>query len=279
MKVKHWFPLVILGTSLLTGCSYFDNLVYKIDIPQGNYLEQRQVDKLRVDMTREQVVYILGTPIAQGAFENNIWHYVYRYKTGKGKVFKKELTLTFVNNRLATVEGDFTLPEDYYTPLEGSDTPTDVAAPVDNDAVTSSDETAENAEDATTPPVDPDANIPLDQSTTQATTAKTVAAGPVASTTVQQTGPAYQWIIKVDSFAELEDARQLAENLTRSNFRVELLPNPPVRGTDTVVYVGPSNDMHALKNKLKAVHELLNADDAEIVDYPAALAESNQQDN
>src|SRR5690606_2678945 len=40
--------LVIAGSVLiLSGCSVFDSWVYRIDIPQGNYLEQRDVDQLR----------------------------------------------------------------------------------------------------------------------------------------------------------------------------------------------------------------------------------------
>lgn len=118
MKVTHWFPLVVLGSTLIAGCSYFNKLVYKIDIPQGNYLEQREVDKLRVDMTREQVAYVLGTPMTASAFNNDVWHYIYSYKNGRGKVYKKEMTLTFKDDRLVSAEGDFKLPDNFNTPLD-----------------------------------------------------------------------------------------------------------------------------------------------------------------
>ena len=38
---------------VLAGCSYFPSLgVYKLDINQGNYVTQDQVERLRVGQTR-----------------------------------------------------------------------------------------------------------------------------------------------------------------------------------------------------------------------------------
>ena len=52
----------------MSGCSAFDWLIYKPDIPQGNYMETQQVEKLRVDMTKEQTEYILGRPVLRDSF-------------------------------------------------------------------------------------------------------------------------------------------------------------------------------------------------------------------
>src|SRR6185437_3679823 len=54
--------LVAVGT-LLSGC------VYRMNIQQGNYLEGRTVDQLQVGMTRNQVRYLLGTPMVPDAFD------------------------------------------------------------------------------------------------------------------------------------------------------------------------------------------------------------------
>lgn len=97
----------------LSGCS----LVYRIDIPQGNYVEQKQVDKLRQGMSREQVVYVLGSPMLQDAFEHDTWYYLYEFQPGHGDKERKELTIKFVGDRLATVTGDFPLPAAFNTPL------------------------------------------------------------------------------------------------------------------------------------------------------------------
>lgn len=111
---------VIVGASLLvlSGCSVFEGWVYRIDIPQGNYLEQRDVDKLRVGMSKEQVEFVLGAPVAQSAFSKDTWHYIYHMNPGKGDTFRREVVLQFNDDVLASYEGDFDKPEDFDTPLE-----------------------------------------------------------------------------------------------------------------------------------------------------------------
>ncbi len=68
--------LVAAGT-LLSGC------VYRMNIQQGNYLEGRTVDQLQVGMTRNQVRYLLGTPMVPDAFDKERWDYLYYFKRGR----------------------------------------------------------------------------------------------------------------------------------------------------------------------------------------------------
>ncbi|HFU0519335.1 TPA: outer membrane protein assembly factor BamE, partial [Vibrio parahaemolyticus] len=51
MQLKKWLVAVPLAMTLLTGCSVLEKLVYRIDINQGNYVEQSAVDKLKFGMT------------------------------------------------------------------------------------------------------------------------------------------------------------------------------------------------------------------------------------
>ena len=47
---------------VLAGCTWFPNIgVYKLDVNQGNYITQDQVEKLKVGQTRAQVRSALGT--------------------------------------------------------------------------------------------------------------------------------------------------------------------------------------------------------------------------
>jgi len=100
----------------LSACSSW---VYRIDIPQGNYLEQKSIDKLQVGMTKEQVKFILGSPVVVDAFNNDAWHYVYKFKSGRSKKYntKKAFILTFKEDKLIDASGDFELPENFYTPF------------------------------------------------------------------------------------------------------------------------------------------------------------------
>ncbi len=114
---------VALSVSL-SACSVFDWLIYKPDIPQGNYMEQQQVEKLRIDMTKEQAEYILGRPVLRDSFADDTWYYVYHYKSGRdASITHKELILHFTGNNLSLVKGDYELSPEFNTPLEQSKLP------------------------------------------------------------------------------------------------------------------------------------------------------------
>ncbi|EKE83798.1 outer membrane protein assembly factor BamE [Idiomarina xiamenensis] len=111
---------VLMGAAvlLLSGCSTLDKMVYRIDIPQGNYLEQRDIDKLRIGMSKEQVAFVLGKPVSANAFNQDVWHYVYQLDPNSGDIYRREAILTFTDGALSNYEGDFDLPEDFNTPLD-----------------------------------------------------------------------------------------------------------------------------------------------------------------
>ncbi|ARD23328.1 MULTISPECIES: outer membrane protein assembly factor BamE [Shewanella] len=114
---------VALSVSL-SACSVFDWLIYKPDIAQGNYMELQQVEKLRVEMTKEQAEYILGRPVLRDSFADNVWYYVYHFKSGRdASITHKELILFFEDDLLVKVEGDYKLSEDFDTPLESGALP------------------------------------------------------------------------------------------------------------------------------------------------------------
>jgi outer membrane protein assembly factor BamE len=109
--------LFITTVLTLSACSSW---VYRIDVPQGNYLEQKDIDKLQIGMTKEQVKFILGSPVVTDAFEKDVWHYVYVFKSGRNTKFdaEKRFIIRFNDNKLVSAEGDFTLPESFNTPME-----------------------------------------------------------------------------------------------------------------------------------------------------------------
>lgn len=68
---------LVAVSTLFSGC------VYRMNIQQGNYLEGRTVDQLQVGMTRNQVRYLLGTPMVPDAFDKERWDYLYYFKRGR----------------------------------------------------------------------------------------------------------------------------------------------------------------------------------------------------
>jgi outer membrane protein assembly factor BamE len=97
-----------LVPALLAGCMLAP---HKIDIQQGNYVDQEMVAKLKPDMTRSQVRFILGTPLVADVFHPNRWDYV--YLTGKaGEVRRqRKITVVFDGDRLKHVDGDLVATE------------------------------------------------------------------------------------------------------------------------------------------------------------------------
>lgn len=105
MQLKNLI-LPLLFTLPLTACS----LVYKVDIPQGNYIEAKQVEQLRQGMSQEQVRYLLGNPMNLDSFNHNRWVYLYYFKSGHDEAEQKELVLNFSNNALTSIDGDYQIP-------------------------------------------------------------------------------------------------------------------------------------------------------------------------
>lgn len=93
--------LIILAAFSLSACQ----LIYKLPTRQGNVIEQKQLDQLKVGMTREQVKFLLGTPVAASPFESQRWDYVGYYKSPRGKVSNRVVSLYFDQNTLARMEG------------------------------------------------------------------------------------------------------------------------------------------------------------------------------
>jgi outer membrane protein assembly factor BamE len=82
---------------------------YRIDIQQGNFVSQEMVAQLKPGMSREQVRFVLGTPLVADIFHADRWDYVY-YRDTPGKPREtRKLSVFFEDNKLARVVGD-TMP-------------------------------------------------------------------------------------------------------------------------------------------------------------------------
>jgi outer membrane protein assembly factor BamE len=103
----------------LSACSSW---VFRYDIAQGNYLEQKSIDKLQVGMTKEQVKFILGSPVVIDAFSDDTWNYVYTLKSGRDSKYnqKKHFILNFSDDLLISAEGDYKVSENFNTPFNES---------------------------------------------------------------------------------------------------------------------------------------------------------------
>jgi outer membrane protein assembly factor BamE len=102
---------LLLALPLLAACSSSPDITsmlspYRVDVRQGNYVDQEMVAKLRPGMTRDQVRFALGTPLVADMFHADRWDYVYRLQPGRGEVQLRRLVVFFVDDKLARVGGD-----------------------------------------------------------------------------------------------------------------------------------------------------------------------------
>jgi outer membrane protein assembly factor BamE len=64
------------------------------------------VDKLKPGMDKNQVRFIMGTPVIVDPFHSDRWDYVYTFTEGGHQRQQRHLALYFKNDKLALVKGD-----------------------------------------------------------------------------------------------------------------------------------------------------------------------------
>ena len=97
--------LIFIGITALSACSNFNFPgVYRIDIQQGNIIEDEMVEQLEPGMNKSQVRYVMGSPMVTDTFHQDRWDYFYSLKLGSGASVSKRLTLTFNGDLLETIE-------------------------------------------------------------------------------------------------------------------------------------------------------------------------------
>lgn len=132
---KLLLPSAIISLLLASGCSTVKetvsgigdvipnsiqrtSLFYKIDIQQGNSIEQPIISRLEPGMSKNQVQFIMGTPMLIDVFHQNRWDYYYSIQRGNGESEQKHIALFFEDDKLVRTEGDMRpAPEDATKPL------------------------------------------------------------------------------------------------------------------------------------------------------------------
>ena len=103
----------LVASALLAGCGVPRALgiaPYKIEVQQGNFVSQDMVAQLKPGMTREQVRFILGTPLITDIFHGERWDYIYYREAPDGKRENRRIAVFFSNDKLERLEGDVVSP-------------------------------------------------------------------------------------------------------------------------------------------------------------------------
>jgi outer membrane protein assembly factor BamE len=81
--------------------------VYRIDIQQGNLLEEEAIDQVELGMTRSQVRFLLGTPMVADTFHQDRWDYMYYFRRGRSRDIQRRWAIvTFEGDQVVNIQKD-----------------------------------------------------------------------------------------------------------------------------------------------------------------------------
>ncbi len=79
---------------------------YKPEIQQGNYVSPETIAQVKPGMSKEQVRFLLGTPLIVDIFHADRWDYLYWREAENGKREERRVALFFADGKLDRVVGD-----------------------------------------------------------------------------------------------------------------------------------------------------------------------------
>jgi len=122
MKQLTFFTLVFV---LLSGCSTSTTKIpelpkikmpswlvfsmpeielYKPTITEGSDLDIESVKKIKIGMTKDTVINLIGTPSINDPFHQDQWDYIHHSSIGGERIAHYRLTLIFSGNFLAEID-------------------------------------------------------------------------------------------------------------------------------------------------------------------------------
>ncbi|MBM4198027.1 MAG: outer membrane protein assembly factor BamE [Gammaproteobacteria bacterium] len=101
MKPMTRTVAALLTAVVLAAC------VYRIDVQQGNLLDEEDIAAVKPGMTRNQVRFLLGTPVIADSFRPDRWDYVYYLRKGRDPdVEKRWVLVNFDGDKVRDVQRD-----------------------------------------------------------------------------------------------------------------------------------------------------------------------------
>ncbi len=88
--------------------SYVPNVLrpYRPDVQQGNIVTKDMVEQLRPGMTRDQVRFLLGTPMLTDIFHQDRWDYPYYLRRKSGETQIRKLSIQFADGKVGRYDSD-----------------------------------------------------------------------------------------------------------------------------------------------------------------------------
>lgn len=98
------------GVALAVCALSLSACVYRMNIQQGNLLEEDTIDQVEIGMSRSAVEFLLGTPMVADSFHEDRWDYPYYLKLGRSRdILRRWIIVYFEGDQVSRIERDVTL--------------------------------------------------------------------------------------------------------------------------------------------------------------------------
>jgi outer membrane protein assembly factor BamE len=99
-------PVLRLALAILI-LTATDACVYRVDVQQGNLLEEHDIDAVQIGMTRSQIRFLLGTPVIEDSFHHDRWDYIYFFRQGRSRIADRRWVIVFfADDRVTEIQKD-----------------------------------------------------------------------------------------------------------------------------------------------------------------------------
>ncbi len=78
---------------------------YRPDIQQGNFVSKEMLEQLKVGQSREQVRFLLGSPLLTDMFHADRWDFPFYLARGNGELTTSRVTIYFKDDKVEKFEG------------------------------------------------------------------------------------------------------------------------------------------------------------------------------
>ncbi|MES2296878.1 MAG: outer membrane protein assembly factor BamE [Pseudomonadota bacterium] len=78
---------------------------YRPDIQQGNFVSQEMLTQVKVGQTRDQIKFILGTPLLTDIFHGDRWDFPFYLARGNGELTTSRVTVYFKDDKVVRIDG------------------------------------------------------------------------------------------------------------------------------------------------------------------------------
>lgn len=103
---------------------------YRPDIQQGNFVSKEMLAQLKPGQTRDQVKFILGTPLLTDPFHADRWDYPFYLARGNGEMTRARVTVYFKDDKVDHFDGgNLPTEKEYIARIAGPSRYADKPAP------------------------------------------------------------------------------------------------------------------------------------------------------